>query len=98
MSAYQIWCSQSGKRDKLSTVRIKTDDGHLVEVLYVDSRSADLKKGDKVEIGTPIGTAQDLSKVYPPVGKTRMTNHVDIRIKDTNGAYKDPTPHIRGQK
>jgi murein DD-endopeptidase MepM/ murein hydrolase activator NlpD len=88
----------SEKQGKLSAVRIKTDDGHIVEVLYVDSNSANLKRGDKVEIGTPIGTAQDLSTVYPPTDKGRMTNHVDIRIKDRNGIYRDPTPHIRGKK
>ena len=86
------------KRGKLSAIRIETDDGHVVEVLYVDSKSTNLKKGDKVEIGTPIGTAQDLSKVYPPIGETRITNHVDIRIKDKSGVYKDPTPHIRGRR
>ena len=85
-------------RGKLSAVQIKTDDGHVVEVLYVDAKSAGLKKGDKIEIGMPIGKAQDLSTVYPPTSKGRMTNHVDIRIKDKNGVYKDPTPLIRGRR
>ena len=90
--------SDVNKRDKLSAVRIETDDGHVVEVLYVDSEPAGLKEGDRVEIGTPIGTAQDITKVYPPTNKGRMTNHVDIRIRDKNGVYKDPTPHIRGRR
>lgn len=89
--------SDPNKRGKLSAVPIRTDDGHTVEVLYVDAETADLKKGDHVEARQPIGKAQDLSTVYPPVGKTRMTNHVDIRIKDRNGGYKDPTLLVRGQ-
>ena len=88
----------SEKGGKLSAVWIETDDGHVVEVLYVDSEPAGLKRGDKVEIGTPIGTAQDISTVYLPTDKGPMTNHVDIRIKDKNGVYKDPTPHIRGRR
>ena len=90
--------SDSDKRGKLSAIRIKTDDGHIVEVLYVDSNAAGPEKGDRVEIGTPIGRAQDLSTVYPPTKDGPMTNHVDIRIKDKNGVYKNPTPHIRGKK
>ena len=90
--------TDSDKQKKLSAVWIETDDGHVVEVLYVDSKSAGLKKGDKAEIGTPIGTAQDITKVYPPKERGVMTNHVDIRIRDKNGVYKDPTPHIRGRQ
>lgn len=88
------------KRGKLSAIQIKTDDGHIVEVLYVDSTSANLKKGDKVKIGTPIGAAQDITKeVYPPrKDGSVMTNHVDIRIRDKNGTYHDPTPLIRGRR
>ncbi len=63
----------------------------------MDTEPAGLEKGDRIEARQPIGTAQDLSKVYPPAGKTRMTNRVDIRIKDGNGVYKDPTPLVRGQ-
>jgi murein DD-endopeptidase MepM/ murein hydrolase activator NlpD len=98
VTPFDPYDSDTTKRGKLSAIQIKTDDGHIVEVLYVDSKSAGLKKGDNVEIGTPIGTAQDLSTVYPPKGKDRMTNHVDIRIKDKNGVYHDPTPHIRGRR
>ncbi|MEK7245096.1 MAG: peptidoglycan DD-metalloendopeptidase family protein, partial [Pseudomonadota bacterium] len=98
LEPFDPYRSDPEKQDKLSAVRIKIDGGHVVEILYVDSKSAGLKEGDKVEIGIPIGRAQDLSTVYPPVGKTRMTNHVDIRIKDKNGVYKDPTPLIRGQR
>ena len=84
-------------RDKLSAVQIKTDDGHIVEILYVDPKSSGLKPGDKVEIGTPIGKAQDLAPVYPPRKSGAMTNHIDVRIKK-DGVYKDPTPLIFGRR
>lgn len=80
------------KKNKLSAIRIETDDGHIVEVLYVDTDATGLKKSDHVIAGQSIGTAQDLSTVYPPKKEGSMTNHVDIRIKDKNGIYKDPTP------
>jgi len=34
-------------------------------------------------------------RAHPAGG--RMTNHVDIRIRNRNGVYKDPTPLIRSQ-
>ena len=98
LESFDPYRTDPEKQGKLSAVRIKTDDGHIVEVLYVNPETADLKRGDKVEIGTPIGTAQDITKVYPPKKEGVMTNHVDIRIKDKNGVYRDPTPHIRGKK
>lgn len=78
-------------------MQIRTDDGQIVDIPYVNTESADLKPGQRIKAGQPIGTAQDLSTVYPPIGKTRITNHADIRIKDKNGMPKDPTPLVRGQ-
>lgn len=91
--------SDPSKRGKLSAVPIRTDDGRVVEVLYVDPEAVNLKKGDKVKIGDPIGKAQDLSVMYPPKkdGKI-MTNHVDIRVRDKNGIYVDPTSAVLGRR
>jgi murein DD-endopeptidase MepM/ murein hydrolase activator NlpD len=72
---------------KFQGTSIRTDDGHVVRILYVNSH---LRKGTRVEPGTPIGTAQDLSPAYPPVGKTRMTNHVHVEVIK-NGTHVDPT-------
>ncbi len=86
------------KRGKLSAVQIKTDDGHIVQILYVDSKSSGLKPGDRVEIGTPVGKTQDLAPVYPPKKDGGiMANHIDVRIKK-NGVYKDPKPIIFGRR
>ena len=70
-------------------VLIRTDDGHEVRVLYVDPS---VKKGDRVRAGSPIGTAQDLSKKHKPKGKNkdRMTNHIHVDVKKGKD-FKDPT-------
>jgi murein DD-endopeptidase MepM/ murein hydrolase activator NlpD len=88
--------SDPERRGKLSAVQIKTDDGHIVEILYVDPRSSGLKPGDRVEIGTPVGKAQDLSPAYPPRKSGVMTNHIDVRIRK-DGIYKNPKPVIFGR-
>lgn len=90
--------SDPKRQGNLSAVQIKTDDGHIVEILYVDPQSSGLKPGDKIEIVTPIGSAQDLAPVYPPTKEGGiMTNHIDVRIKK-GGVYKDPSPLIFGRR
>ncbi|MBF0167704.1 MAG: M23 family metallopeptidase [Alphaproteobacteria bacterium] len=82
------------KRGKYKAVSIRTEDGHLVRVMYIDP---DVKSGQKVEAAkTRIGTSQDLSKIYPPVGNTKMTNHVHIDVQK-KGEFKDPTQIIFGK-
>lgn len=68
-------------------VTIRTDDGHLVRIMYINPH---VRSGTRVEAGTPLGTAQDLSKGYPPAGKVRMTNHVHVDVKKDR-MPKDPT-------
>lgn len=68
-------------------VSIRTDDGYLVRVLYVDPS---VKMGERVQAGMPIGVAQDLSQKHKPKGKDKMTNHVHVEIKKGND-FKDPT-------
>jgi murein DD-endopeptidase MepM/ murein hydrolase activator NlpD len=75
-----------------SAVQITTDDGYVVRVMYVDRD--DLENGQRVEAGYTLGTAEDLSDVYPPKANGKgMTNHVhfDIRLGRT---YLDPTPMV----
>ena len=73
-------------------VQIMTDDGHRVRVMYIDPDAVGLKQGQRVVAGeTPIGKAQDLTKIYPPNKEGVMTNHTHIDVwKD--GRFKDPTP------
>lgn len=98
LESFDPYRSDPEKRDKLSAMKIRTEDGHVVDVLYVDTDAVGLKRGDKVEIGTPIGTAQDLSTIYPPKKEGIMTNHIHVRIKDKDGADKDPSPLVRGRR
>jgi hypothetical protein len=80
------------KRGKYQAVQIMTDDGHRVRVMYIDPDAVGLKQGQRVVAGeTPIGKAQDLTKIYPPNKEGVMTNHTHIDVwKD--GRFKDPTP------
>jgi len=79
------------KQGNFSAVQITTDDGYVIRLMYV--KPSELEDGDYVEAGDSLGTVQDLSKVYPPKGRKRMTNHVhlDIRYGDS---YLNPTPLV----
>jgi murein DD-endopeptidase MepM/ murein hydrolase activator NlpD len=83
--------SRKASRGIYEGVTIRTDDGHRVRIMYVNSH---VRSGTRVESGTPIGTAQDLSKVYPPRKGGTMTNHVHIDIKKGD-TFKDPTGMVR---
>jgi murein DD-endopeptidase MepM/ murein hydrolase activator NlpD len=78
-------------------VGIYTPDGARVRVLYVDPDAVGLKPGQRVEAGDPIGTAQDLSRIYPPTKDGVMTNHSHVDIKK-DGKYIDPTEAITRKK
>lgn len=82
-------------------VDIKTDDGHIVRMLYVKP-SDGLAFGTRVEKGeTQIGQAQDLHQSHDK----RMTNHIHMEVHRPSTAPQagnrpsrdriDPTPHIR---
>ncbi len=77
------------KRDIYQSVRIKTEDGHVVKVFYVKPGEG-IENGAAVKAGQPIGTAQDLSRVYPPRDGGRMTNHVHVEVWKGN-RRKNPT-------
>jgi hypothetical protein len=60
-----------------SAVQIRTDDGHVVGVMYVDRRG--LEVGQRVGAGrTSLGRAQDLALAYPVEGDKRIINHVHL--------------------
>lgn len=59
-----------------------------MRVLYVDPDAVDLKPGQEVRAGKAIGTAQDLSKVYPD-----MTNHVHVDVQK-DGVFINPTDKV----
>jgi murein DD-endopeptidase MepM/ murein hydrolase activator NlpD len=84
------------KRGKLKGVGILTDDGHRVRVLYVDPDAVGLRPGQRVEIGDPIGAAQNLSMVYRPKPGGAMTNHIHVDVKK-DGEFKDPTAVLLGR-
>ncbi|MBI1245640.1 MAG: peptidoglycan DD-metalloendopeptidase family protein [Alphaproteobacteria bacterium] len=86
-----------GKEGKLKAIRIETNDGHRVEVFYVDIDGKNLERGAPISKGDPLGTAQDLSLVYPPNANGPMTNHVHLQIQK-DGQYIDPTPLLRSRK
>ena len=82
------------KKGKYKGVEFKTDDGHRVKIMYIDSKDMGLKRGQRVEAGkTPIGRAQDISKVFPKNKFGKMTPHVHIEIRK-DGVLKDPTPML----
>ncbi len=77
------------KRDIYQSVRIETEDGSVVKVFYVKPGAA-IQNGALVKAGQPIGTAQDLSRIYPPKDGGRMTNHVHVEVWK-NGRRRNPT-------
>lgn len=79
----------SAKHDLYRSVRIETPDGHLVKVFYVKPDSS-IRDGMSVQAGQVIGTAQDLSKAFPPKNGGRMTNHIHVEVRK-NGRPKNPT-------
>jgi len=81
------------KHGLYQSVTIRTADGHLVKIFYVKIDPS-LQRGSSVQIGQPIGAAQDLSKIYPPKNGARMTNHVHVEVWK-NGRVKNPTDAFR---
>ena len=77
------------KRRIYQSVRIETEDGSVVKVFYVKPGAA-IQNGVLVKAGQPIGTAQDLSKIYPPKDGGRMTNHVHVEVWK-NDRRRNPT-------
>jgi murein DD-endopeptidase MepM/ murein hydrolase activator NlpD len=95
-------------RGRYRGMRIRTDDGDLVTIFYLN-RDAGLRQGMRVDRGrTQLGTAQDLHQSYP----ADMTNHIHLemqrmhpvppregedRTPDPIPQYVDPTPYIRSR-
>ncbi len=82
--------ADADKRGHFHGVEITTKDGYRVRVMYVDGGG--LRGGQYIKAGDPLGSAEDLSSVYPPKRGGRMTNHVHLDIKDPSGRFIDPTP------
>ncbi len=89
--------SDPAKKGKLSGIRIKTNDGYTVDMFYVDVDQKKFKAGTAIRAGDPIGSAQDLSPMYPPKPAGPMTNHIHLQIQK-EGRYIDPTPLLKRQK
>jgi hypothetical protein len=71
-------------------VQIRTNDGHLVDVLYI---APDAKIGrDTVVVAgeTVLGTSADLSKTYG----NSVPNHIHLQTQK-GGRFRDPTPYIK---
>ena len=95
---YDPYNSDKNKKGRLHAVRIKTDDGYQVNVLYVNPKTAGLAQGQRVVAGqTPIGAAEDITPVYPRNKYGVMTNHVHVEVKK-KGRVIDPTPMIRSNR
>jgi murein DD-endopeptidase MepM/ murein hydrolase activator NlpD len=79
-------------RGKVKAVKIQTDDGHLVDVLYVDP-DANLKDRNRVTAGeTVLGKAADMGGLYDGP----ITNHVHLQVRK-NGRLRDPTAFLNRQ-
>jgi murein DD-endopeptidase MepM/ murein hydrolase activator NlpD len=85
------------KGGKLSGIRIQADDGHVVDLLYVKSDSKQFPNGTRIDAGTQIGEAQDISIVHRPNATGHMTNHIHIQIRK-DGNFVDPMPMLRPRK
>ena len=71
-------------------VQIRTNDGHLVDVLYF-ARDTKIREGTAVIAGeTVLGTAADLSKTYG----SEVPNHIHLQTWK-GGRFRDPTPFIK---
>lgn len=93
-SPIEPYPNDSAKRGRLSGVRIHTDDGYQVRVLYVDGSAAGLAPAARVGAGeTPIGRVQDLSALYPPRAGGTMTNHIHVDVSKA-GRFLDPTAGV----
>lgn len=68
---------------KYSGMIIRDDNGNETRILYVDSN---LPPGSRVESGSSVGTAQDLTSRYPGI-----TNHVHVEF--WNGPARSGTPY-----
>jgi hypothetical protein len=99
-SNYDPYGGDRTKSGKLNAVRIETDDGKFVDLMYV-KRADGLADGQRVTAGeTSLGTAQDLSTVYG----NSVGNHVHVQVlRSETGAnggtreiYYDPEPMIFG--
>jgi murein DD-endopeptidase MepM/ murein hydrolase activator NlpD len=60
--------------------------GNHYRVFYI---SPDVKRGEFVYNLDKLGTAQDLTTLYPDI-----TNHVHFEVKNANDEYVDPRPYL----
>lgn len=89
-NAFDPYGPGSRHHGNYQAVRIRTDDGHLVDVLYI---APDAKIGrDTVVVAgeTVLGTAADLSKTYG----NSVPNHIHLQTQK-GGRFRDPTPYIK---
>lgn len=82
------------KANIYQSVTILTEDGHRIKIFYVELDPS-IGKDTPVSAGQRIGAVQDLSKIYPPKGGGRMTNHIHVEIWK-NGRPKNPTGAVFG--
>lgn len=73
------------KDAKLLGLWVRTDDGVMIKILYIDPD--EMVIGKMVEAGTVLGVAQSLQHLYPGA-----QDHIHVEVYDNQGDRQDPTP------
>lgn len=58
----------------------------------------DVSVGTPIKAGDPVGTAQDVSKKYPPNEVGTMTPHIHVEVRNKKGDLIDPTRIATGSR
>lgn len=89
-NAFDPYGPGSRHHGNYQAVRIRTDDGHFVDVLYI-APDAKIREGTAVIAGeTVLGTAADLSKTYG----SEVPNDIHLQTRK-GGRFRDPTTYIK---
>ncbi len=78
-----VYCASDGDTTYKS-MRIKTDRGVIVKLLYVKT-NGEFEAGDRVEPNDVIGTAQDVSQKWNKPGKPKMEPHIHVEFVTPEG-------------
>ena len=75
------------------TVEVKSPEGDTVQ--YHHLQNINVRLGQQVKRGHQIAEMSNTGATYSKSGEGDGT-HLDLRIVDAYGRYKDPTPYLRG--